>query len=96
MPDIGARGKRSMNNRNVRYTDEPIGEINIIKDFLPTPKQLVAKEETVKVTLALTKDSIEFFKAVAQEQRTHYQTMIRTLLDQYSEHFRKNQPRIKR
>ena len=85
-----------MNNRNVKYTDEPIGKINIIKDFLPSPDQLITKEETVKVTMALTKDSVEFFKAIAQEQHTHYQTMIRALLDQYSEHFRKKQARIKR
>lgn len=89
--DIGARGKRSMNKQHVKYTDESIGKINIINDFLPSPEQLVAKEETVKVTLALTKDSVDFFKAIAQEQHTHYQTMIRALVDQYSEHFRKNQ-----
>lgn len=78
-----------MSNRNVKYTDEPIGEINIIKDFLPSPDQLMAKEETVKVTLALTKDSVEFFKAIAQEKHTNYQAMIRTLLDQYSKTFPK-------
>lgn len=84
-----------MNTRNVKYTDEPIGKINIIKDFLPSPDQLITKEETVKVTLALTKESVEFFKAMAQEQHTHYQTMIRTLLDQYSGHFLKKQARAK-
>ena len=88
--DIGERGKKSMSNQNVKYTDESIGKINILKDFLPAPEQLVVKEETVKVTLALTKDSVDFFKAIAQEQHTHYQTMIRTLLEQYSEHFRKS------
>lgn len=84
-----------MNTRNVKYTDEPIGKINIIKDFLPSPDQLITKEETVKVTLALTKESVEFFKAIAQEQHTHYQTMIRALLDQYSDHFQKKQARVK-
>jgi hypothetical protein len=84
-----------MKNQNVKYTDEPIGDINIIKDFLPTPEQLVLKEETVKITLSLTKDSVDFFKAIAQEQHTHYQTMIRALLDQYSEHFGKNRTRHK-
>ena len=85
-----------MNKRNnVNYTDEPIGKFNIIEDFLPSPDQLITKEETVKVTLALTKESVEFFKAIAQEQHTYYQTMIRALVDQYSDHFRKNQTRIK-
>lgn len=84
-----------MSNRNVHYTNEPIGEINIVKDFLPSPEQLILKEETVKVTLALTKESVDFFKAIAREQHTHYQTMIRVLLDQYSDRFRKNQTHSK-
>jgi len=27
------------------YTEEPIGELKVIKDFLPSPDQLVLKEE---------------------------------------------------
>jgi len=77
-----------MNKSKIKYTDEAIGDVKIITDFLPSPEQLVLKEETVKVTLALTKDSVEFFKQVAKEQHTHYQTMIRALLDQYAEHYR--------
>lgn len=74
--------------KEIKYTDEPMGRIKLVDDFLPSPEQLVLKEETVKVTLALTKESVEFFKKVAKEQHTHYQTMIRTLLDQYTEHYR--------
>lgn len=77
-----------MKARTVKYTDEPMGEIKIVADFLPPPDQLVLKEETVKVTLALTKESVDFFKRVAKEKHTHYQTMIRTLLEQYTEHYR--------
>lgn len=73
--------------KEIKYTDEPIGEIQFINDFLPSPEQLVLKEETVKVTLALTKDSVEFFKKIAKEQESHYQTMIRSLLEQYTEIF---------
>jgi predicted DNA binding CopG/RHH family protein len=75
-----------MKKREIRYTDEPIDNVKLIADFLPPPEQLVLKEETVKVTLALTKDSVDFFKRVAKEQHTHYQTMIRILLEQYTEH----------
>lgn len=67
--------------KEIKYTDEPMGRIKLVDDFLPSPEQLVLKEETVRVTLALTKDSVDFFKKVAKEQHTHYQTMIRTLLD---------------
>ena len=77
-----------MSKRGVKYTDEPIGEVNFVADFLPPPDQLVLKEETVKVTLALTKDSVDFFKKIAREKHTHYQTMIRALLEQYTEHYR--------
>ncbi|MCI0515023.1 CopG family transcriptional regulator, partial [candidate division KSB1 bacterium] len=40
-------------------------------------------EETVKVTISLSKTSIDFFKEVARKNRTQYQKMIRRLLDEY-------------
>ena len=76
-----------MSKKEIKYTNEPIGEIKFINDFLPPPEQLVLKEKTVKVTLALTKDSVDFFKKIAKEQASHYQTMIRALLEQYAECF---------
>ncbi len=88
MQDIGERGENIMMKRVINYTDEPIGQVKLVADFLPSPEELVLKEETVKVTLALTKESVDFFKKVAKEQHTHYQTMIRTLLEQYTEHYR--------
>lgn len=77
-----------MKKRDIKYTDEPIGAVQLIADFLPSPEQLVLKENTVKVTLALTKESVDFFKKIAKEQHTHYQKMIRALLEQYTEHYR--------
>lgn len=77
-----------MNKRKIKYSDESIGDVKLIADFLPPPDQLVLKEETVKVTLALTKESVDFFKEIAREKHTHYQTMIRALLEQYKEHYR--------
>ena len=72
----------------IKYTDEPMGEVKIVSDFLPPLDQLVLKEETVKVTLALTKESVDFFKRAAKDKHTHYQTMIRVLLEQYTQHYR--------
>jgi hypothetical protein len=77
-----------MKKREIKYTDEPIGHTKLVADFLPSPEQLIMKEETIKVTLALTKESVDFFKRIAKEQHTHYQTMIRALLEQYTEHYR--------
>lgn len=65
---------------------DQLGEIKIINDFLPNPKELVLKENTIKVTLMLSKESIGYFKKEAGKQYTHYQTMIGALLDKYTKH----------
>ena len=83
MQDIGEKEKRFM-KKTIKYTDEPIGDIKIIEDFLPSPKDLIFKEENVKVTISLTKDSIDFFKTEAKKHHTQYQKMIRNLLDIYA------------
>lgn len=71
----------------IKYTDQKLGKVKVGLDFLPTPAQLVKKEETVKVTLSLSKASIDYFKALAQKNHTQYQKMIRTLLDKYASHY---------
>ncbi len=68
----------------IKYTEEPMGNLKAIKDFLPRPEQLVLKEENVKITISLNKSSIEFFKKKAKEQHTSYQKMIRRLIDWYA------------
>ena len=73
--------------RSRGYTDEPIGPIRIIKNFLPPPDQLILKEDGVKVTISLSKRSIDFFKAHARKSRVPYQRMIRRVLDEYAGHF---------
>ncbi|SCC92895.1 conserved hypothetical protein [Thiomonas sp. X19] len=69
--------------RKIHCTDEPLGEVRIIPDFLPPPAQLGLRDEGVKVTLALSKKSVEFFKLEAPRNHTQYQRMIRHLLDAY-------------
>jgi len=49
--------------KKIECTNEPMGAVKIVKDFLPPPEQLVFKEETVKVTLHLSKASVDFFKS---------------------------------
>jgi predicted DNA binding CopG/RHH family protein len=72
-------------NAKIKYTNEPLGEVKVIADFLPSPAELAFNEEGVKVTLALSKKSIDFFKAEAAKNHTQYQRMIRRLLDAYVE-----------
>jgi len=81
--DIGERGKRFMKEK-IKYTDEPLGKVRVIPDFLPSPEELALKEQTVKVTIALSKASVDFFKREAKKYNTQYQKMIRRLLDEYA------------
>ena len=67
----------------ISYTNEPLGRIQVIQDFLPPPEELAVREEGVKVTLALSKKSVDFFKTAATKHQTQYQRMIRRLLDAY-------------
>lgn len=70
-------------SRKINYTDEPLGNLNVVSDFLPSPEQLAFREETVKVTISLSKKSIDFFKSEAGKHHTQYQRMIRQLIDAY-------------
>ena len=67
------------------YTDEPIGDVEVVADFLPSPAELAFREDGVKVTLSLSKSSVAFFKSEASKHQTQYQRMIRRLLDSYVE-----------
>ncbi len=72
--------------RKITYTDEPMGKTRVVADFLPSPEELVLKDETVKVTISLSKASVDFFKREAKRYNTPYQKMIRRLLDEYAAH----------
>ncbi len=71
----------------IRYTDEPLGKLRVVPDFLPPPEDLVFRDEGIKVTIALSKRSVDFFKSEARKHHTQYQRMIRRLLDAYAEHY---------
>ena len=70
-----------------KYSDERLGRVEVIEDFLPPPDQLVLKEDGVKVTISLSKRSVDFFKAHAARSKVPYQKMIRRLLDQYVDRY---------
>jgi predicted DNA binding CopG/RHH family protein len=69
--------------KKITYTNQPLGEMEVVPDFLPPPEELAFREEGVKVTLALSKKSVDFFKFEASKHQTQYQRMIRRLLDAY-------------
>jgi len=74
-----------MSTRTVRYTAGEIGRVRVIADFLPAPSDLAPREDNVKVTLSLSRRSLDFFKREARKRRVPYQRMIRALVDTYAE-----------
>ena len=71
----------------IKYSDEPMGTLKVVRDFLPPPDQLVLKEEQVKVTISLSRESVDFFKRAARQSHTSYQKMIRRVIDLYSTNY---------
>ena len=69
----------------IKYTNEPLGNPKVVADFLPSPEELAFQDEGVKITIALSKRSVDFFKSEAQKTNTQYQRMIRKLVDAYAE-----------
>jgi len=65
----------------------PFGKITIVPDFLPPPHELIFRREEVKITLALSRRSVEFFKKQARLNHAKYQRMIREVVDRYASHF---------
>jgi hypothetical protein len=74
--------------KKIKYTNEPL-EMEVVEDFLPPPEELVLKEDTVKVTIGLSKPTVDFFKARAKRNSTQYQKMIRRLLDLYASKYQR-------
>ncbi len=74
-----------MKKKTVRYTSGEIGKLKIVKDFLPPPEELALRDDTVKITLSLSRRSVAFFKRESQQHKVPYQRMIRSLVDKYAE-----------
>ncbi|MGE5314983.1 MAG: CopG family transcriptional regulator [Acidobacteriota bacterium] len=76
--------------KKIRYTNEAMGDVLVVKDFLPPPEKLIfKKEENIKVTINLNKSSVEFFKHLAKKNNVQYQKVIRNLLDYYASYYEK-------
>ena len=67
--------------------DEPVGKLMTIGDFLPAPEDLLPKEHTIKVTVALDDETVRFFKSVARKMELEYQRMIREVLKGYAKKY---------
>ncbi len=83
---FGGKENKYMKSKT-KYSNEKIGKVEIVKDFLPKPEDLIFKEDTMKITLNLSKSSVEFFKGIAEKHGSQYQKVIRKLLDRYASHY---------
>jgi predicted DNA binding CopG/RHH family protein len=78
---------------NVNYTNAPddvrasLEDPTIIKDFLPSPKDLVRKVEKEKITIAIDKNSLNLYKQYAKKHNAKYQSMINGVLSSYADKF---------
>ncbi len=66
----------------------PVGELTVIKDFLPSPEMLAKRIRTERATLTLSKETLAFFRVQAEKQNVPYNALIRQALDDYVEHHR--------
>jgi predicted DNA binding CopG/RHH family protein len=79
--------------KKIKYTDAPasisssIKSSKVVEDFLPPPSKLVLKEDSSRITIVLSKKSISFFKEESKRSGVPYQTMIKRVLDLYTEHY---------
>jgi len=73
-----------------KRSDQPVGALTRVSDFLPSPAQLVPKEHLTKITLTVDDETVNFFKATAKSLGTKYQKMMREVLKNYAGHFKKS------
>jgi hypothetical protein len=71
-------------SKHIEYTDEPLQIGERVKDFLPPPSELVKREETVKVTIELAQESVDFFKQLARQEKIPYELMLQRVIDTYA------------
>jgi hypothetical protein len=77
--------------KRVHYTDEPM-QMRLIKDFLPSPQQLATRGKRVKVSVEISKSSLDFFRQQAGRSKMQAKNMIGTLLDVYATQYGHSQP----
>ena len=75
--------KKKIRYKENPWADDPIGDIHVITDFLPSPKQLAAREKTTEITLSVNAESLKYFKQQAKKYEVPYQLLISRLLDAY-------------
>ncbi len=71
----------------IRDRNEPYGKLTPIPDFLPPPEELLPREETIKITVAIDEKTLKFFKNYAKTSGLKYQRIIREVLKGYARRY---------
>ena len=72
-----------MARKKKQNSDMPIEPVKIVKDDLPSPSELAKSIEAVRITIMLSKSSVDYFKKTAHKYHIKYQRMMREVLDSY-------------
>ena len=70
-------------NKKHRDHNMPVGKLTKINDDLPPPSELAKPIQAVRITIQVSKSSVDYFKKNARKYHTKYQRMIREVLDAY-------------
>ena len=77
----------------INYTDAPtdvdlsLDDPIIVKDFLPSPSELIRKTKKEKITIEIDQDSLDLFRQYAKRHNTKYQPMINGVINSYADKF---------
>ena len=80
----------------VRYTKAPADMARAleaavsIEDFLPSPDQLVLRQDKEKITISLDKRNVDLFRHYAKKHNAKYQTMMNDVLGEYADKYLAN------
>ncbi|MBX7149958.1 CopG family transcriptional regulator [bacterium] len=73
--------------KKIKYTNEPMKMGKKVKDFLPSPAELVLSEKTQRVTINLKESSLNAFKKEAKRLGVPYQKLLRAVVDLYTQNY---------
>ncbi len=46
-----------------KYSNEPMGDLSLVADFLPSPEEFLLKQQNIKITISLSSESVDSFMA---------------------------------
>jgi predicted DNA binding CopG/RHH family protein len=72
--------------KKIKYEDEAIKLGKTVRDFLPSPEEIVLNSKTTRVTINLNEASLKVFKKEASRLKVPYQKLLRTIVDLYAQH----------